>query len=72
MVLLLVMSGFVLRVFHLRNQLYQGIIASHREDHWYRFRVVRFVKAIVVLAGLMLFTLGGYFYTRFQIGRGLI
>ena len=71
-VLLLIMFTFVLRVFHPQSQLYRGVSASHRDDYWYRFRIVRFIVFIAVFAGLLLFTVGGYYYTTFQLGSKLL
>ena len=71
-VLLLIMFTFVLRVFHPQSQLYRGVSVSHRDDYWYRFRIVRFVVFIAVFIGLLLFTVGGYYYTTFQLGSKLL
>ena len=72
MVLLLVMFTFVWKVFHPQSQLYRDISVSDQDDYWYRFRVLRFVAAIVVFAGLIIFTLCGYYYTTFQLGSKLL
>ena len=69
-VLLLVMFTFVLKVFHPESQLYRGVV--NRDDYWYRFRIVRFVVAIVGFVGLLIFTLCGYYYTTFQLGSKLL
>ena len=71
-VLLLVTFTCVLRVFHPQSQLYRGRSASNPDDYWYRFRIARFVVAIIVFVGLLVFTLCGYYYTTFQLGSKLL
>ena len=71
-ILLLVMFTFVFRMLHPRSELYRGDNASNPEDYWYRFRVLRFIGAIVVFASLLIFTLCGYYYTTFQLGSKML
>lgn len=71
-VLLVVMFAFVFRILHPRSQLYRGIETDDRGDFLYRIRFGTFIVANVLFVGLMLFTLGGYYYTTFQIGSKLL
>ena len=71
-VLLIVMFAFTFRILHPRSQLYRGIKADDRSDLLYRIRVGTFIFANVVIAGLLLFTLCGYYYTTFQIGSKIL
>ena len=71
-ILLLVMFTFVLRVFHPQSKLYGDVSVSDQNDYWYRFRIVRFIGAICVFVGLLIFTLCGYYYTTFQLGSRLL
>ena len=71
-VLLLVMSIFVVRVFHPQSELYRGASVSNRDDYWYRFRIARFVVVTIICVSLLIFTLCGYYYTTFQLGSKLL
>ena len=72
MVLLLVTFTFVFRMFRPQSQLYRGVSVNDQDDYWYRFRILRFVLVLIIFAGLLAFTLGGYYYTTFQIGSKLL
>lgn len=71
-ILLLVPFVYTFKVLHPNSQLYRGINASGRNDYWFKFRYVRFIFANLVLTALMLLTLGGYYYTTYQIGSRLM
>ena len=71
-VMLLVTFTFVFRMFHPQSQLYRSVSVSDQDDYWYRFRIARFVLALLIFGGLLSFTLGGYYYTTFQIGSKLL
>ena len=71
-VLLTTLFVFTVRILHPQSQLYRGFKAGDRGDFLYRLRFGSFLFAIVIFAGLMLFTLGGYYYTTFQIGSKLL
>ena len=71
-VLLAVMFIFVVRMFHPESKLYRGVSVSNQDDYWYRFRIARFLLVLLVFGGLLAFTLGGYYYTTFQLGSKLL
>ena len=70
--LLLVPLIYVIKVLRPNSRFYTGMDADYRDDYLYRFRVVRFVVAIVACVALMIFTLGGFYYTTYQIGSRLL
>ena len=71
-VLLLIMFTVVLRLFHPQSQLYRSVSKTDQDDYWYRFRVIRFLLVLLVFGGLLAFTLGGYYYTTFQLGSKIL
>ena len=71
-ILLVVMFVIAFRVLHPNSQLYRGIEIDDRGDFLYRIRFGTFIMVNVLFAGLMLFTLGGYYYTTFQIGSKML
>lgn len=71
-ILLLVPFIYTFKVLHPNSQLYRGVNVDHQKDYWYKFRYVRFIFANLILTALMLFTLGGYYYTTYQIGSRLM
>ena len=71
-VLLLVLFVFSFRILHPRSQLYRGIAEDDRDDFLYRLRLGSFVAVVVMFAGLMGFTLCGYYYTTYQLGSRML
>lgn len=63
---------YIWKVLHPNGQLYRVTSAEGRQGHWYRYRWVRFYLACSVVFALLIFTLGGYYYSTYEIGSRLI
>ncbi len=70
--LLIVFAIYVFKVLHPSSPLYEDTSKHFLEGVWYRFRRFRFNFVLGIIAALLLFTLGGYYYSTYQIGSRLL